>query len=161
MIFERPQRLRAVKIGIAAAIARLEESKNTISSTKGSPNPDDVLATAIERLKISEETSGEQDVINVVMSTASVDILSHPAVKFVHGDVDGDVYLERLVSLVRESEGKVARGESEIPEDLSQTDLYRKSPVSCRPFHAPYVPFGQCSLWRISGCYSRSYWYCV
>lgn len=130
MIFERPQRLRAVKIGVAAAIARLEGSKQKNAkncNSRGSSNAaDDVLSAALERLNIAEQPNGCQGVIDVVMSTASVDILNHPAVKFVHGDVEGDVYLERLVALVRESEEKIARGESEIPEDLSQSDLYRK-----------------------------------
>ena len=135
MIFERPQRLRAVKIGVATAIARLEElneknAKKTPSS-KDSSNSDDALSTALQRLNLTEPSNGgRQDAIEVVMSTASVDILSHPAVKFVHGDIGGDVYLERLVALCRESEEKVARGESEIPEDLSQSDLYRTSRTS-------------------------------
>ncbi|KAF8527331.1 histone deacetylase domain-containing protein [Gautieria morchelliformis] len=126
-IFERPQRLRAVKIGVAAAIARLEElrEKNVKGSSMASSNPDDLLSTALQRLNLAEQPGGgREDVLEVVMSTASVDLLNHPAVKYVHGDVDGDVYLERLVALVQESEGRVERNESEIPEDLSQTDLY-------------------------------------
>jgi histone deacetylase HOS3 len=140
MIFERPQRLRAVKIGVATAIARLEElkEKHATPSPKNSSNPDEALSTALEHLNLSEESSCSQDAIEVVMSTASVDILNHPAVKFVHGDIEGDVYLERLVALVRDSEEKVARGESEIPEGLSQTDLYRASRTArhtCWFFH--------------------------
>jgi histone deacetylase HOS3 len=60
-----------------------------------------------------------------VQSSASADILSHPAVKYVHGDIDGDVYLENLVTWTRESRAKIDKGESEIPANLSQGDLYR------------------------------------
>lgn len=129
-IVERPQRLKAVKAGVAAAIARLEEirGKNSDTVAQGAPDPDDVLASALERLKISD---GRAATVNVAMSTVSVDLLSHPAVKYVHGDIDGDVYLERLVTLIRESEEKVARGESEIPDGLSQGDLYREFTVHC------------------------------
>jgi histone deacetylase HOS3 len=160
MIFERPQRLRAVKIGVAAAIARLEElrKKDVKASSMASSNPDDVLSIALQRLNIAEQPSGNEGAIEVVMSTATVDILSHPAVKYVHGDVDGDVYLERLVTLVRESEGRVERNESEIPEDLSQTDLYRKSKTVGVGSSVYLMSFVRPSVWKITRCYPRSYW---
>ena len=74
-------------------------------------------------------------------------MFNHPAVKFIHGDVDGDAYLENLRAWARDSQDKILRGESEIPEGLSPGDLYRKSfYVSCifghRGFYAPiqFVP---------------------
>ena len=39
--------------------------------------------------------------------------------------VDGDVYLENLVKWAKESSEKVKGGESEIPSELPQGDLYR------------------------------------
>jgi histone deacetylase HOS3 len=54
-----------------------------------------------------------------------VDLLNHPAVKFVHGDIDGDVYLETLKTWAENSQNRIANGLSEIPEEFSQGDLYR------------------------------------
>ncbi|KAJ7850457.1 histone deacetylase domain-containing protein [Mycena leptocephala] len=102
-IFERPERLGAVTLGLAAAISRLE----------GEITPGNLTRTS---------SSGPP--ISVVQSSASADILSHPAVKYVHGDIDGDVYLANLVTWTRESRAKIDKGESEIPADLSQGDLY-------------------------------------
>ena len=55
-----------------------------------------------------------------------MDLLNDPAVKFVHGDIERDVYLESLKSWAKDSQDKVAKGESEIPEGYSQGDLYRR-----------------------------------
>jgi histone deacetylase HOS3 len=40
--------------------------------------------------------------------------------------VEGDVYLENLKAWARDSHDKILKGGSEIPEGLSQGDLYRK-----------------------------------
>ena len=66
-----------------------------------------------------------------VHSDAIVDILNNPAVKFVHGDIDGDVYLENLKNWAKMSKEKVEKGDSEIPETLSQGDLYRRCRLVC------------------------------
>jgi hypothetical protein len=65
--------------------------------------------------------------VRIVHSTASVDILNNAAVKFIHGDIDGDVYLEKLKDWVTNSVDKISKGESEIPLGLPQGDLYCKS----------------------------------
>ncbi|KAG6856353.1 hypothetical protein H0H87_005340 [Tephrocybe sp. NHM501043] len=126
-IVERPERLRAVTVGLSAAIARLENSllprKNTNTSS-GSLDPDD-LAGALDRLNIEPEQKGLQHApVSIVRSNASVDLLNNPAVKFIHGDIDGDVYLENLKSWARDSWEKINNGGSEIPEGLAQGDLY-------------------------------------
>ncbi|THH11713.1 hypothetical protein EW145_g471 [Phellinidium pouzarii] len=64
------------------------------------------------------------DVVDIIKSTSSVDVLNNEAVKFVHGDIEGDVYLKNLVKWARESMEKIKAGESEIPTHLSQGDLY-------------------------------------
>jgi histone deacetylase HOS3 len=74
-------------------------------------------------MESNSSSSGQP--VSIVRSSASVDILSHPAVKYVHGDIDGDVYLENLVRWIRESKDKIDNEGSEIPENLSQGDLYR------------------------------------
>jgi histone deacetylase HOS3 len=47
-------------------------------------------------------------------------------VKYVHGDVDGDVYLKKLGEWARQSAEKISNGQSEIPSGLPQGDLYSK-----------------------------------
>lgn len=124
-IVERPERLRAVNIGLSASIARLEGL--FASRETGHPEPDD-LADVMNKLKLEMSIAGSNPKlpVDIVQSQASADILSHPAVKFVHGDIDGDVYLENLAKWITESHSKIAEGRSEIPDGLSQGDLYRK-----------------------------------
>ena len=125
-----------MKIGLCAAIARLEESLPrpvvaTSAAAARAEDPDaDSLVAAIENLRL-EQDSAELSLptghpVQVVRSSAKVDILNHPAVKYVHGDVDGDVYLEKLVEWVRHSAEKISSGQSEIPSGLLQGDLYSK-----------------------------------
>ncbi|KAJ7618768.1 Arginase/deacetylase [Roridomyces roridus] len=125
-IVERPERLRAVTIGLSAAISRLEgftvSSKTSVES--------DELAAQLGRLNIDSSSTSPplkaaaELPVSIVRSTTSVDILKHPAVKYVHGDIDGDVYLENLACWTKESKEKIEKGESEIPDHLSQGDLY-------------------------------------
>ncbi|KAK0186113.1 histone deacetylase complex protein [Armillaria mellea] len=115
LIVERPERLRAVKLGVAAAISRIP------SDIANDGDPDDLVA-ALSRLDIAKEAG--TDKVEIIRSTASIDILHHPAVKFVHGDVDRDIYMPKIKSWADESRDKIAKGESEIPEGYSQGDLY-------------------------------------
>jgi histone deacetylase HOS3 len=119
-IVERPERIRAVKIGLAAAISHLEGVPNTSAIDET-----DDLSTALDRMNLgTPSTQRIKTPIQLVHSSATVKILDNPAVKFIHGDIDGDVYLEKLVEWARKSQDNVAKGNSEIPEGLSQTDLY-------------------------------------
>lgn len=125
-IVERPERLRAVNIGLAAAVARLEALMNPESVE----DPND-LAAALGKMNFAESSTQSKDEsgsgtwkVPIIKSEAKVDILHNAAVKFVHGDIDGDVYLETLQKWVRESAEKISQGESEIPEGYSQGDLY-------------------------------------
>lgn len=163
-IFERPERLRAVKIGLCAAIARLEESLPrpvaTSAAAARAEDPDaDSLVAAIENLRL-EQDSAELSLptghpVQVVRSSAKVDILNHPAVKYVHGDVDGDVYLEKLVEWARHSAEKISSGQSEIPSGLLQGDLYSK--VLILSFKSVYgvAHLNIDSVPDIAGCNSR------
>ena len=134
-IVERPERLRAVKIGLCAAISRLEESLSIATSADATApveDPEaDSLVEAIENLRLEQQDSAVLPLpkglpVQVVRSSAKVDILDHSAVKYVHGDIDGDVYLKRLVEWARQSAEKISNGQSEIPDGLPQGDLYRK-----------------------------------
>ncbi|KAF9260902.1 Arginase/deacetylase [Marasmius fiardii PR-910] len=134
-IVERPERLRAVKLGVAVALARLEGEEDV--ALNGTPKTfldtgTDELATVMERLRLegtgtaadSTSTSSTFAGVPVIHSAASMPLLGSPAVKFIHGDIEGDVYLEKLHKWVKDSAERVGRGESEIPEGLPQGDLY-------------------------------------
>jgi histone deacetylase HOS3 len=134
-IVERPERLRAVKIGLCAALSRLEESLPVVTSadaTAPAENSEaDSLVEAIENLRLEQQDSAVLPLpkglpVQVVRSSAKVDILDHPAVKYIHGDLDGDVYLKRLVEWASQSTEKISNGQSEIPDGLPQGDLYCK-----------------------------------
>lgn len=142
-IVERPERVRAVKAGLAVALSRLEGLHSTSQPKPLTPpkepsdadpqNPDD-LAKALDQMTLEASTAPSSESkpgpVQIVHSTAFVDILNSAAVKFVHGDIDGDVYLENLKSWVANSVDKISKGESEIPINLSQGDLYRGSSFS-------------------------------
>ncbi|KZT28384.1 Arginase/deacetylase [Neolentinus lepideus HHB14362 ss-1] len=132
-LVERPERIRAVKIGISVALSRMEdlvpppESANVAKpKLEGNIEPDDLIS-ALNRMAI--DNKGGLDIgrglpTHITKSAATLDLLNHSAVKFVHGDIQGDVYLEKLKSWALDSSDKVGKGESEIPEGLPQGDLY-------------------------------------
>ena len=126
-IVERPERLRAVKVGLAAAIARIEEAGRASKHADSDVSVEDELATALGKMGIA--TSDTEIIrahnISVTRSTATVNLLDHAAVKYVHGDVDGDVYLQNLKTWARDSEDNITKKGSEIPEDMPPLDLYR------------------------------------
>ncbi|KAL5508281.1 HOS3 [Sanghuangporus vaninii] len=129
LIVERPERLRALKIGFSAAIARLEEGvtvdakrETELTDVLNGNDTENELAAALEKLDILQDN--RVNIVDIIISSATVNILDNKAVKFVHGDIDGDVYLESLVKWTKECMNKIKEGGSEIPEHLSQGDLY-------------------------------------
>lgn len=164
-IVERPERLRAVKIGLSAAIARLEESLPITASDTASMGDSeaDSLVEAIENLRLEQDSAEHLRLpkghpAQVVQSSTKIDILNHPAVKYIHGDVDGDVYLEKLVEWARHSAEKISNGESEIPSGLPQGDLYSKSDLCLALYCVAHVIN---SMSDVAGCNSRGPRYCV
>ena len=163
-IVERPERVRAVKTGLAVALSRLEglsftsQSLLSMEASNVDPsNPDD-LAKALDQMTLGTSTTPSSEPKNspvqIVHSTASVDILNNAAVKFIHGDIGGDVYLEKLKDWVANSVDKISKGESEIPTNLSQGDLYCGSSFKSNfPSASLTIVF---SMSRFTGCYSRS-----
>ncbi|OSC97515.1 Arginase/deacetylase [Trametes coccinea BRFM310] len=135
-IVERPERLRAVNVGLAAAVARLEETApprssaaSTATDAASAPKTEDAdeLTEALGKLQLSGSSQArtlDRVSVTFVHSDASLDLLDHPAVKFVHGDIERDVYLENLKAWAKDSQDKVNKGESEIPEGYAQGDLY-------------------------------------
>ncbi|KAJ7064271.1 Arginase/deacetylase [Mycena amicta] len=122
-IVERPERLRAVATGLACAIARIEEI--SVAQAKTEVDPDE-LASQLGKLDLKQTTGAPtpRSPVTIVRSSASLSILDNPAVKYIHGDIDGDVYLENLVRWVKECEEKIEKEGSEIPGHLAQGDLY-------------------------------------
>jgi len=152
-VVERPERLRAVHLGLAAAVIRirgivseasLDLSPNKVSNNDGNsgdsssidaskhPSANDITASmaslniAITPPKHDKELPLAPSAVEMIRSEACVDIYNNAAVKFIHGDIDGDVYLDNLSAWVAASADKIAQGGSEIPEGLSQSDLFRK-----------------------------------
>ncbi|KIP06837.1 hypothetical protein PHLGIDRAFT_72030 [Phlebiopsis gigantea 11061_1 CR5-6] len=131
-VVERPERLRAVNVGIAAVLARTSELATTARGTSSSTasnkdeHSEDDLASAISKLNIAEPSghASTQSIVEVVKSSAKVNILNHAAVKYIHGDIGGDVYLEKLIKLSQESRDKIASGDIELPEGWPPGDLY-------------------------------------
>lgn len=121
-IVERPERLRALKIGLSAAIARLEDLISP-STTQSAKVDDDELTSALNNLGLQDK---ETNVVYLIKSTKTIDLLNNEAVKFIHGDINRDIYLENLIEWAKESLKKIEKGESEIPSNLSQGDLYCK-----------------------------------
>ena len=164
-IVERPERVRAVKTGLAVALSRLEglsftsQSLLSMEASNVDPsNPDD-LAKALDQMTLGTSTTlpsePKTSPVQIVHSTASVDILNNAAVKFIHGDIDGDMYLEKLKDWVVNSVNRISKGESEIPAGLPQGDLY------CEPSFIPTPPNAPLkivlSVSRFTGCHSRGF----
>ncbi|KAG1852059.1 histone deacetylase domain-containing protein [Suillus tomentosus] len=125
-IVERPERLRAVKIGLAAAIARIEEAEGALKPSDANVSVEDELAAALGKMDIATSDAGliRARSISVTRSTATVDLLDNAAVKYVHGDIDGDVYLQTLKAWARDSEDNITKKGSEMPEGMPPLDLY-------------------------------------
>lgn len=133
-IVERPERLRAVKVGLAAAIARIEEAEGALKPSAADVSVDDELAAALGKMEIAASDTGliRSRNISLTRSTATVDLLNHAAVKYVHGDIDGDVYLQNLKIWARDSEDNITKKGSEIPEGMPPLDLYRAYLCKCK-----------------------------
>lgn len=136
-VVERPERLHAVKVGLSAAIAHAGEfsakypapsKKDAEGSTTGKTlsAETDKLTAALERMKIGQAQEQQLWPSSVIFyrTAAKVNLLDHPAVKYVHGDVDGDVYLENLIAWARDSQDNITKKGLEIPDGMPPLDLY-------------------------------------
>lgn len=146
-IFERPERLHAVKLGLAAAISRIEDTESAMNTQKPQRAPpagtdEGDLAAALARMAIAP-TAPDPDASNSTLcldptstlrttsitirrTTASVSLLEHAAVKYVHGDIERDVYLENLIAWARDSQKNITEKGTEIPKGIPPLDLYRQ-----------------------------------
>ncbi|KAF8600397.1 Arginase/deacetylase [Ceratobasidium sp. AG-I] len=130
-IVERPERLRALGVGIAASIALAELAAASKELTT------DSLVDSLNNLDLEskEATQGKSSVVQISRHPAPDDasFLANPAVRTVHAleedtsaSSTGEEYLSQLAGWVSAAEGRIKGGESEIPEGegLSQGDLY-------------------------------------
>jgi histone deacetylase HOS3 len=129
LIFERPQRLRAVNLGLSAAMACLQQlvpsDSESVPEDDGHGSDHD-LAVVLDRMTLEPARIEVQNLhLTVVQSAATTELRNNPSVAYVHSNSD---YLKRLESLAKGSHDKITAGGSEIPEELSQGDLYRKLP---------------------------------
>jgi len=125
-IVERPERLRAVSIGLAAAIARLEDEV-----PPSLPREPDDLTRAMSQMSIAHSSiTISPQICQIIHSDAILDLVSHPAMKYIHANATTPEanYLTKLKSWAAQSEEKIQNGTSEIPNDLAQGDLYCESP---------------------------------
>lgn len=131
-IVERPERLRALAVGIAASIARAELTANSVLPTADSftSSSNDL---ELETIKTFEGTSLVAEITRHP-TPDDTSFLTSPAVRTIHAleedtsaSSTGEEYLYQLARWVSESESRIKAGESEIPEGegLSQGDLYR------------------------------------
>ncbi|QRV77976.1 histone deacetylase family protein [Ceratobasidium sp. AG-Ba] len=134
-IVERPERLRALAIGVAAAIA-LTEASQPPASTDTTAHPDDLIKH-MEMISLNgdpETSSTSSSVVDIVRHSAPPDasFMNNPAVRMIHALEEdtaagsGEDYLSQLSRWVSDVETRLKAGESEIPdgEGLSQGDLY-------------------------------------
>jgi histone deacetylase HOS3 len=127
-IVERPERLRAVCVGVAAVASRLQESSSVdnADALKNDLDATSDLTDALHRLSITgTNDSGParwDTALDIINATNSTNLLTDPSVRFVHGEPNE--YLNKLHSWASSSEDKIRAGESEIPSALSQGDLY-------------------------------------
>lgn len=114
-VYERPERIRAVNIGVAALYARLE------SANPGLVNHGD---------KSKSSSSTINGPLTIVRSSASLDMRVHKASLAVHSGEDPDGTQWCLADDIDEwcvqSLQQIQHNKSEIPEKYEQ-DLYRKS----------------------------------
>lgn len=131
-IYERSDRLRSVRLGIAAAHGRIRAAYPHRVSVKGKERaqenqPQDSLESLLENLTIKPNGTGAQDSGTLhegypfsVSTTQRRLSLFSPAVALAHGPD----YVARLTSYLTGVAKAHSASESEVPDDLSQGDLY-------------------------------------
>src|SRR5260221_4269131 len=125
-IVERPERLRAVAVGVAAAQAALEIGRDESPLLSHSPridpsNAPDDLADVVKSLTLDEGNGTPHHPAFLVLTVdSSSSSLTNPAVRFIHGE--HDEYLSKLLTWASASTKNIKRGESQIPEGFLQAE---------------------------------------
>ncbi|KAI0083189.1 histone deacetylase domain-containing protein [Irpex rosettiformis] len=120
-VYERPERLRAINVGIAAAYAQLEfaamlRAEDDFTGGDGG-DPKSKIHT--------NSNSKAVQPFDVVRSASTINICAHRPAKLIHGDPNDctDCYARHLRSWCAKSKDEIARNGSEIP-DFHEQDLY-------------------------------------
>lgn len=128
-IYERSDRLRSIRLGIAAAHGRLRAAYPDRASVKGkektpTDQPSDTLESLLEGLTIRSSRTNEGSIHDgypfAVTSTSRRLSLLSQAVTLAHGSD----YASRLTAFLAGVAEAHASLRSEVPEELSQGDLY-------------------------------------
>lgn len=138
-IFERPERLRAVLLGVAAAVARLEEAEEAITKSLNPPSEADDLSNMLSGLSIQSSFILPKHLSIVEpprpKNTGQV-LLHHPALQLSHsppdsalldgGPIPSSTYLRNLHKWASEALETIKTTGCEIPSGLglNQGDLY-------------------------------------
>jgi histone deacetylase HOS3 len=137
-IFERPERLRAVLLGVAAAIARLEEAEEVITKSLSTPETDD-LSSLLSGLSIQSSFTSPKRLSIVDPPKSKITgqvLLHHPALQLAHstpdsalldgGPIPSSTYLRNLHKWASEALETIKSTGCEIPAGLglNQGDLY-------------------------------------
>lgn len=135
-IFERPERLRAVLLGVAAAVARLEEAEEAV---RDSLDGNDDLSSLLSGLSLHSSFQPPRHLSIVSPPAASAPgqvLLHHPALQLAHSPpssalLDGQAipastYLRDLHKWASEAVETIKQTGCEIPAGLglNQGDLY-------------------------------------
>jgi histone deacetylase HOS3 len=143
-IFERPERLRAVLLGVAAAVARLEEAETALKDSLGNGNnitqsAADDLSSMLSGLSIQQSFASPNHLSIVTPPLAKNPgqiLLHHPALQLAHsppspslldgGAVPASTYLRNLHRWASEAVDTIKHTGCEIPPGLglNQGDLY-------------------------------------
>lgn len=139
-IFERPERLRAVLLGVAAAVSRLEEAEESLSNSLPKSEADD-LSSMLSGLSIQQSFVSPKHLSIVEpprAKTAGQVLLHHPALQLAHstpssssalvdgGPIPSSPYLKNLNKWASEALETIKATGCEIPSGLglNQGDLY-------------------------------------
>lgn len=143
-IFERPERLRAVLLGVAAAVARLEEAETVVKNSLGnedtvSQSAADDLSSMLSGLSIQQSFVSPRH-LSIIAPPLSKNpgqvLLHHPALQLAHSPpssalldgqaVPASTYLRNLYRWASEAVETIKQTGCEIPSGLglNQGDLY-------------------------------------
>ena len=137
-IFERPERLRAVLLGVAAAVARLEQAEERVRESLDGSNADD-LSSLLSGLSIQSSFQQPRHLSIVTPPNPSSPgkiLIHHPALQLAHSPpspalLDGQAipsstYLRDLHKWASEAVETIKQTGCEIPSGLglNQGDLY-------------------------------------
>lgn len=139
-IYEKPERLRSIRLGLAIAHGRLSEASQVGHSEQvaqagvapaatATTKADDAIEDLLSSLTLGSAASqSATDILHTgspfsITSTSRRLKLSDPiaaAITLAHGDD----YIPQLCTYLRDTASKLVAHESEVPNSLSQGDLY-------------------------------------